>query len=100
MLDITDVLKAIVTLAVTVVTVIVIPWIRSRTTATQRAELAAWVKIAVEAAEQIYNGSGRGEEKKAYVLEWLENHGITADLDELDAVIEAAVLELNREAAV
>ena len=63
--------------------------------AQQQAEINAWVKIAVTAAEQIYRGSGRGEEKKAYVLNWLAEHGITLDEDRIDALIEAAVYELN-----
>ena len=35
------------------------------------------------------------EEKKAYVLNWLAEHGITLDEDRIDALIEAAVYELN-----
>ncbi len=53
------------------------------------------MKIAVSAAEQIYNGSGRGPEKKAYVLEWLKQRGITVDEAKLDAMIESAVYELK-----
>ena len=53
-------------------------------------------EIAVSAAEQIYTGSGRGEEKKAYVLEWLRSHGVTVDDEKLDAMIEAAVYELTQ----
>lgn len=54
-----------------------------------------WVKIAVAAAEQLYKGSDRGEEKKAYVLDWLNKQGITIDTDKLDAMIEAAVHEIQ-----
>ncbi|MDR3728166.1 MAG: phage holin, LLH family, partial [Oscillospiraceae bacterium] len=46
-------------------------------------------------AEQIYTGSGRGEEKKAYVLNWLQEHSITVDAEKLDALIEAAVYDLT-----
>ena len=53
------------------------------------------MKIAVTAAEQIYTGSGNGEAKKAYVLNWLREHGITVDDEKLDALIEAAVYELT-----
>ena len=69
---------------------------KSKTTAEQQKEINAWVKIAVAAAEQIYVGSGRGEEKKAYVIDWLRSHGITVDEEKLDALIEAAVYELNQ----
>ena len=44
----------------------------------------------------IYNESGMGEQKKAYVLEYLNKKGITIDYDTLDNFIENAVLELNK----
>lgn len=94
-MDITTIIEAVFALAAAVITAIVIPYIKSRTTAQQQAEINAWVKIAVSAAEQIYTGSGRGEEKKAYVLNWLAEHGITMDEDRINALIEAAVYDLN-----
>lgn len=94
-MDITTIIEAVFALAAAVITAIVIPYIKSRTTAQQQAEINAWVKIAVAAAEQIYTGSGRGEEKKAYVLNWLAEHGITMDKDRINALIEAAVYDLN-----
>lgn len=95
MTDWTPIIEAVMALIGAVITAVVIPYIRSRTTAQQRAEINAWVRIAVSAAEQLYKGSGRGEEKKAYVLEWLGAHGVTVDENRLDALIEAAVYELN-----
>ena len=94
-MDITTIIEAVFALAAAVITAIVIPYIKSRTTAQQQAEINAWVKIAVSAAEQIYTGSGRGEEKKACVLNWLAEHGITMDEDRINALIEAAVYDLN-----
>ena len=94
-MDITTIIEAVFALAAAVITAIVIPYIKSRTTAQQQAEINAWVKIAVAAAEQIYTGSGRGEEKKAYVLNWLAEHGITMDEDRINALVEAAVYDLN-----
>ena len=79
-----------------VITAIVIPYIRSKTTAQQQTEINAWVRIAVSAAEQIYVGSGRGQEKKAYVINWLAEHGVTLDETRLDAMIEAAVYDLKK----
>lgn len=96
MTNITIIIEAAFALIAAVITAIVIPYIKSKTTAQQQAEINAWVKIAVSAAEQIYNGSGRGEEKKAYVLNWLAEHGITLDEARIDALIEAAVYELKR----
>ena len=96
MVDITHILQIFVALVVAVISAFVLPYFRSITTSEQRTELAAWVKIAVAAAEQIYKGSGRGEEKKQYVLEWLYGQGITVDESQIDAMIEAAVFELSK----
>lgn len=95
MIDITPIIEAVFALIGVVITVIVIPYIKSKTTAAEQQEINAWVKIAVAAAEQIYKGSGRGDEKKQYVLNWLKEHGITVDEQAIDAMIEAAVYELN-----
>mgnify|MGYP000410496755 FL=1 len=96
MYDITPIVEAVAALIAALITAFIIPYIRSKTTAQQQAEINAWVKIAVSAAEQIYKGSGRGEEKKAYVIQWLREHGITVDEAKLDALIESAVYELNQ----
>ena len=93
--DITPIVEAVVAVVCAVVTCVLIPYIKSKTTAEQQKEINAWVKIAVSAAERIYTGSGRGEEKKEYVINWLREHGITVDEAKLDALIEAAVYELN-----
>lgn len=95
MYDITPIIEAAGLLFATVITCVLVPYIKSKTTSKQQKEINAWVKIAVSAAEQIFNGSGRGEEKKAYVIAWLREHGITVDEAKLDALIEAAVYELN-----
>ena len=94
--DITPIVEAVAAALCAVVTCVLVPYIKSKTTAEQQKEINAWGKIAVSAAEQIYVGSGRGEEKKAYVLEWLRAHGVTVDDEKLDAMIEAAVYELSQ----
>lgn len=94
--DITPIIEAIAALIAALITAFLIPYIKSKTTAQQQAEINAWVRIAVAAAEQIYTGSGRGQEKKAYVLNWLREHGVTVDEDKLDAMIEAAVYDLSQ----
>ena len=74
-MNITPIIETVFALIAAVITAIVIPYIRSKTTAQQQTEINAWVRIAVSAAEQIYVGSGRGQEKKAYVINWLAEHG-------------------------
>ena len=95
-MNITPIIETVFALIAAVITAIVIPYIRSKTTAQQQTEINAWVRIAVSAAEQIYVGSGRGQEKKAYVINWLAEHGVTLDETRLDAMIEAAVYDLKK----
>lgn len=97
MTNITPIIEAVFALVGVVITAVVIPYIRSRTTAQQRAEISAWVRVAVSAAEQMaeFRGSKQGPAKKAFVLKWLDERGITVDAGKLDAMIEAAVYELN-----
>ena len=59
------------------------------------------VERAVVSAEQIYQGAGRGEEKKEYVLNLIENYlksrGIVIDAHMINAYIEAEVRKQNLE---
>lgn len=93
-IDLTPIVEAVAALIVAVLSAFVIPWIKSKTDASQFAKAKMWVTVAVEAAEQLYNGSGRGAEKKAFVVEFLANKGFKLDPDSLDALIEAAVFDL------
>ena len=95
MFDITPIVEAIFALLAAVVAYILIPYIKSKTTEEQRQNINGWIKIAVAAAEQIYVGAGRGAEKKLYVLDFLESKGFKIDENSIEAMIEAAVLELN-----
>lgn len=95
MFDITTIIEIVFALIGTIFTAVVVPYIKSKTTTEQQSEINAWVRIAVTAAEQIYKGSGRGQEKKAYVLAWLSERNIKVDEARLDALIEAAVYDMN-----
>lgn len=99
MIDITTIIQAVITILVFVVSTFLLPWIRQKIGDGKTEELLRWVGIFVRAAEQIYNESGMGVQKKAYVLEKLQEKGYNLDLEAVDDMIEAAVLELNREAA-
>ena len=94
-IDLTPVIEAIIALCVALVTTFLIPYIKSKTTKEQQDKINDWVKIAVSAAEQVYIGSGRGKEKKAYVIQFLKNKGFTFDMDAIDKLIESAVYALK-----
>lgn len=87
-IDLTPIIQAVIALLAAIITYKLVPWIKSRTTASQQAIMLATVKTLVFAAEQIY-GSGFGHEKLEYVKQELEKRGFTVD----DSAIEAAVAE-------
>lgn len=95
MTNITPIIEAVFALIAAIITAIIVPYIKSRMTTQQQTQVGTWVKIAVTAAEQLYKGSGRGAEKKAYVVDWLHEHGVTVDESKLDAMIESAVYDIN-----
>ena len=98
MIDLTEIIVALLTLIFSLVSAHLIPYLKSKVTAEQLETIKLWVTIAVEAAEMIYEGTGRGEEKKAYVVQFLNSKGFHLDTKEIDNIIEAVVLELKQAA--
>jgi len=96
MIDLTQVVVALIGLLSVVISTVLVPYLRQKNTAEQMAQIEFWVSVAVQAAEMIYVGTGRGEEKKAYVVEFLNSKGFTIDMASIDAMIEAAVLALKK----
>lgn len=97
MKDYTLLFEGVLTILFALVTMYVIPWIKTKVSAEELAEIIKWVKIAVQAAEMIYKESGMGEAKKAYVKTFLEDKGIKYDERQIDSMIESAVLELKEQ---
>lgn len=95
MTDITPIVAIIIALMFAVITIIIVPWIKSRTTTEQQTQIMSWVNIAVLAAEQLFKGIGRGEEKKQYVIDFLKSKGYYIDAEKIEAMIEAEVAKLN-----
>lgn len=95
-MDITPIVRAGLLLISAVISAVVLPLIRAKFNEQQLRNARVWVTVAVEAAEQIYKGTGRGADKKAFVLEFLDQKGLKVDLSSIDNLIEAAVLELKR----
>jgi len=95
MIDLTGVAVAVLSMLAAWITTQVVPWIKARTTAEKRRVAQQLVKTAVYAAEQLYKGDGRGEEKRQYVEQRLQAAGIQLDSALVADMIEAAVLELT-----
>lgn len=95
MIDLTPLINAAIAVVATAATVFLIPWLKRKTNEQDRAELLAWAEIAVAAAQQLYHHLD-GEDRKAYVLDFLEGKGYDVNSMEVDAAIEAAVLALHQ----
>lgn len=92
-IDLTPLLKAVIALVASVITLKGIPWIKARMKAQQQVLLRSTTEILVRAAEQLYGGSGKGQDKRSYEEAELERRGYQVDA----AAIEAAVREMNLE---
>ena len=101
MIDITMIIKIAIGLLSMIITVILIPYIRTKTSNEKLAKLATIINAAVRGAEQIFTGTGLGETKKEYVIRFLKNYGYIADIDsisdEINLLIESAVNAMNGE---
>lgn len=93
-MDFTPIFNAIIALLGAIITAVLIPWIRKKTTAEQAEKINKLVAIAVQAAEQLAE-PGMGKEKKQFVLDFLQSKGINIDDEAIDLAIEAAVYQLK-----
>ena len=94
MIDFTPLVEALITLAVTAITVFLVPWLRERYGTEKLAKAQGWVQVAVLAAEKLY-GAGKGDEKLAYVEAFLASHNIKLDIDALEALVNAEIKKLE-----
>lgn len=96
MYDVTPIIKLVLTIIGILITKVLVPYIQSKTSIEEQKEINAWVDIAVAAAQQLFKGENRGEEKKAYVIKWLDDRNIKYDADVIDTMIEASVYRLKQ----
>ena len=90
------IILAIIGLLGTIITTVVVPYIRSKTTAEQRDNAYQIIKIVVTAADQLLKiEDPSGKKRKEYVINQLNKIGVKLDEKTLDLFIESAVAELN-----
>lgn len=100
MIDITLIIKAIMTLIGIVVTTFLIPYLKTKISENKLSYLEEIVKVAVCAAEVLIDGEGRGDEKRNFVIDHVksvcEQHGITYDSNQVRQILEKSWLELSQ----
>ena len=95
-MDYTQIISAIIALISALVSAFLIPWIKTKIDADKLQTIRTYVEIGVKAAEQLYDATD-GAAKKAYVISFLAEKGITFDSEVIDKLIEATVLQLHHE---
>ena len=95
-MDYTQIISAVIALISALVSAFLIPWLKTKIDADKLQTVRAYVEIGVKAAEQLY-AAFEGDKKKAYVISFLAGKGIKFDVETVDKLIEAAVLQLHHE---
>lgn len=89
--------KILIPLVGAVLTIIIWPLIKAKTTKEQREGMQIIVDSAVWAAEQMADAGLLEIPKKAFVIDYLNKKGFDITIKDLDIMIEAAVKALNIE---
>lgn len=95
MIDLTIFFEVIVSLAVTLITTFLIPYLKSKVTQSEYDKFVGIAQIAVMAAEEMERAGYIDKSKKyEYVKEQLEKHGCTYDAKKIEALINGEVWNL------
>lgn len=93
------ILLGLISLLSVVITSVVVPYIKTKIDENKLNNIVKWIAYAVKYAEMIYKESGRGEEKKQYVFDFISNKlntkGIKITDEQLNVLIEAVVKEIK-----
>lgn len=97
----TILLKVVISIAIAIIVRYVVPYIKTITESEKQSALMEVITVAVKAAEQTIRESGQGKVKKAqvvaFVSSWMQEHRINITEDELDRLIEFAVMNMKIE---
>lgn len=92
----TQVILAVIGLAGAILTGVVIPYIRVKTTKEQRESAYIIIQSAVWAADQLLkNVDPSGHRRNEYVMSYIEGLGLGLTEKDINMLIESAVHELN-----
>lgn len=94
-MNIDIIVKIIIPVLGAIITYLIVPFIKEKTTRQQRDNVYELVKIAVFAAEQMADAGLINMPKKEYVINYISSKGINITIQDLDTMIEAAVKELK-----
>lgn len=83
-----------------IVTYFIIPYIKTNIDSVKLSQYKEWATLAVKTAEMLWKETGHGEDKKAYVVDFLTNmfnsKKVVITKEQMNVLIESAVQELNK----
>lgn len=92
-----EIIVAIIGLLGTIITVVLVPYIKAKTTKKQRENTYILISKAAEAAEQLFkNIDPTGEKRRGFIVDYLNEKGITVDEYDLLMYRESAVFWINK----
>ena len=95
LIDMTNLIEALLGVLALVAMRYLIPWIKTKLTNEQEAGLITLFEVAVMAAEKIY-GAKQGDAKLKYVERCLEARGIKVDTMRLKSYVNAAIKKMEQ----
>ena len=99
-MDITHIFEIIILLLAAVVATFVVPLLKQKFGQEKLNKVLTYVEIAVKAADQLF-ATDEGKAKKEYVVNYLQEilkqQGLTVDMETLENMIEAQVLQIHKQ---
>ena len=95
-MDYTQIISAVIALISALVSAFLIPWIKTKIDADKLNSVRTYLEIGVKAAEPLYTATDDAA-KKAHVVNFLAEKGIQFDVETIDKLSEAAVVQLHHE---
>ena len=95
MINVTPIAEGILALLALIVSTYLIPWLKEKLTHAQLDMVYAVVDIGVYAAEKLY-GAGHGDDKLAYVKDFLAERGIELDTAQLKVFVDSSIKRMEQ----
>ena len=91
----TQILLAVISIIGALITGVLIPYLKTKTTKAQREDVEYWTGIAIQAVEKYYEGQPqKGQVKKEFVMDFMTEHGYDISDEQMTLLIDALVEEL------
>lgn len=96
-----EIILGIISIIGAILTGIVVPYIKEKIGNEKLKKYETWAAYAVRSAEMIFSGQGMGEDKKKYVVDFLNNmfnkNKVVITPEQIEVLLEAAVKNMKIE---